>query len=371
MRPSTFRFLFFGIILTLLLAVAQSYLVPTAMGGICAILLFPAKQRLKRTTKLGAFVMTLAIACLFVIPLFLLLIYTAKNAFLELDELKGIFEIKESKSDFITTVFNITPIRQSLEWVADRFPISTKVLSDAIVEVLARSGKMLGLSIGELVRQIPATSVSLLVGLVSFYFFLKDGRKFILFLEKNSFFDPHQTQELFESITLICRSVIMAALVSGLVQAVLAIFVCALVGGSNLALIGLSIFFGSFIPVVGSMPVSLIITLIAFIKIGATEGTIVLINGMMLIGIDSLIRPWFLRGTVNLHPLLAFITALGGVQLLGFAGIFIGPIIAAIFVKLIPLLNSALSSSGNHSTAHLGHHPPHSLEKPSKSDHVP
>jgi predicted PurR-regulated permease PerM len=44
-----------------------------------------------------------------------------------------------------------------------------------------------------------------------------------------------------------------------------------------------------------------------------------------------------LRGTVHLHPLVAFIAAFGGIQTLGFLGVFLGPILAAVFVAALDL----------------------------------
>ena len=69
----------------------------------------------------------------------------------------------------------------------------------------------------------------------------------------------------------------------------------------------------------------------------SVKGIVLLVAALVVIGLDNVIRPWFLRGSANLHPLLAFIATLGGLQMLGFVGVFIGPIIAALFLLVLDI----------------------------------
>jgi len=77
-----------------------------------------------------------------------------------------------------------------------------------------------------------------------------------------------------------------------------------------------------------------------------TTGIILLTTAFVVAGLDNLIRPWFLRGSANLHPLLAFVATLGGLQMIGFSGVFIGPIIAALFLLVVDLYFTNLDISG-------------------------
>jgi predicted PurR-regulated permease PerM len=45
-----------------------------------------------------------------------------------------------------------------------------------------------------------------------------------------------------------------------------------------------------------------------------------------------------LRGSTNLHPLVAFVAAFGGLQTFGFPGVFLGPIIAGLFITTVKVL---------------------------------
>jgi predicted PurR-regulated permease PerM len=54
--------------------------------------------------------------------------------------------------------------------------------------------------------------------------------------------------------------------------------------------------------------------------------------------VDNLVRAAVLKGAADLHPLLAFLAAFGGLQVFGFLGIFLGPILAVLFLVTLELL---------------------------------
>jgi predicted PurR-regulated permease PerM len=59
---------------------------------------------------------------------------------------------------------------------------------------------------------------------------------------------------------------------------------------------------------------------------------------LMVAMTDNFVRPLFLRGATNLHPLVAFVAAFGALQSFGFVGVFLGPIIAGLFVTTVNVL---------------------------------
>jgi hypothetical protein len=63
-------------------------------------------------------------------------------------------------------------------------------------------------------------------------------------------------------------------------------------------------------------------------------------------GIDNIIKPLVLRGQSNLHPLLALLSILGGVQVLGPVGILVGPMLVSFLQALLEMLRKELDSFG-------------------------
>jgi hypothetical protein len=58
--------------------------------------------------------------------------------------------------------------------------------------------------------------------------------------------------------------------------------------------------------------------------------------------LDNVIRTYVLNSDAKLHPLLAFVSVLGGLQSMGLWGVFIGPIIASCLHALVQIFNTEL-----------------------------
>jgi predicted PurR-regulated permease PerM len=65
--------------------------------------------------------------------------------------------------------------------------------------------------------------------------------------------------------------------------------------------------------------------------------------GTVFVGLlDNAIRTYVLHSNVKLHPLLAFVSVLGGLEVLGLWGVFIGPIVASCLHALVRIFNIEL-----------------------------
>jgi predicted PurR-regulated permease PerM len=62
--------------------------------------------------------------------------------------------------------------------------------------------------------------------------------------------------------------------------------------------------------------------------------------------VDNLIKPLVLHGQSNLHPLLALLSVLGGVQALGPIGIFVGPMAVVFLQTGLKMLNTEIGRFG-------------------------
>jgi hypothetical protein len=63
-------------------------------------------------------------------------------------------------------------------------------------------------------------------------------------------------------------------------------------------------------------------------------------------GIDNVIKPFVLHGQSKLHPLLALLSILGGVTVLGPVGLLVGPMLVSFLQALLNMLRKELDSFG-------------------------
>ncbi len=78
-----------------------------------------------------------------------------------------------------------------------------------------------------------------------------------------------------------------------------------------------------------------------FILQDRTSALALLLVALVVSVLDNVVRPWVLKGSGNLHPLVAFVAAFGGIQVFGFSGVFLGPILAGICVELLTMSEGA------------------------------
>jgi len=85
----------------------------------------------------------------------------------------------------------------------------------------------------------------------------------------------------------------------------------------------------SFIPLFGTAPVTAGATLYLFAAGHPVSGIVMGAAGVLIGLSDNIVRPWAQGSQDNMHPLVALLAIFGGLKVFGFAGVFIGPVVAA------------------------------------------
>jgi predicted PurR-regulated permease PerM len=101
--------------------------------------------------------------------------------------------------------------------------------------------------------------------------------------------------------------------------------------------------FLSIIPLVGAFVVFIPAAIILAITGSWVKGLIVILFGTIVISqIDNVLRPMLIAGKTAMHPLLLFFSIMGGIAMFGLLGLVLGPIVAAIFVTLLKIVEFKL-----------------------------
>ena len=101
----------------------------------------------------------------------------------------------------------------------------------------------------------------------------------------------------------------------------------------------------SLLPLVGSAAVWIPAAIYLFINGHYVQGIILVAWGGGVVGtIDNVLRPLLMSGRVRMHTLLIFFSVFGGVQVFGFLGLFVGPVIIAITSTVLSLLREETRS---------------------------
>ena len=159
--------------------------------------------------------------------------------------------------------------------------------------------------------------------------------------------DRHEEQLLADFIR-VTRAVVAGSLAAAVAQGVLAGIGFRVAGLESVFLLTVVTSLTAMIPFIGAAFVWLPVSLwLIFIEQRTTARISLAVYGMTVIStVDNLIKPWILHGHSAMHPLAALMGVLGGVQLLGPSGVFIGPMAVAFLQTLLRILHREVAASG-------------------------
>ncbi|MFZ5434009.1 MAG: AI-2E family transporter, partial [Calditrichota bacterium] len=184
------------------------------------------------------------------------------------------------------------------------------------------------------------------VALYTLFFFYLDGPAFIEWLKRLLPLTSEQSDQLVRDFLATSKASIKVVVIIGLVQGAL--------GGLAFWICGIPAPFfwmmlmavASVIPAIGAQ----IITIpagIFLILAGKTWYGIGLLlwSWIVIANADNLLRPYLVKREVNLHELLVFLSALGGIATFGFAGVLLGPVIAALVKSSLTFYREAVAEA--------------------------
>ena len=99
---------------------------------------------------------------------------------------------------------------------------------------------------------------------------------------------------------------------------------------------GAVVSFVALVPIVGAFLVWIPMSAFFFLQGQSVRALILLlVGGLVVSSIDNILKPMIIQGRTDMHPLLLFLSVLGGMQVFGFLGILLGPLMVAILLSFL------------------------------------
>jgi predicted PurR-regulated permease PerM len=340
----------------LFIQVIAGFLLPLFLALLLVIIFRPVHRwildRSGKHGRLAALLTTVAILLLVLIPLFVL-------------SLQAIYETQALYQTAVKSPELAGDMSPSAKQ-ADEQPVpEASVLADWVIDKVAGLGNDLGLKVrkGEVKRSIghslqqalaplalrtgqflAQTLFGFVIMILGVYYFYADGPEMIHTLVRFSPLETDRTWELIGQFDDVTRAVVVATLSSAFAQGLLIGLGFKVAGVSSVFLLtGLSMLL-TLVPFVGSAIVWVPVCLYLFVEKQTTTAVLLAIYcGVVAIVADNVLRPMILHGRSKLHPLLALLSVLGGIQLLGPIGIFVGPMVVAFLQSLLNMIHQELT----------------------------
>lgn len=332
MRPqrlqSAFLFVALGLSLVLAFILLRPFLSVIVVSAMAAVVAYPLKMRIAglfrgRANGVSSFLTLLIVVVLILTPV----IFIAYQVFTEALVLYA--NLSDNRDQYFETLGRVVfePLQRLLPGFAFDVPGAIK---QGLTLLTANFGRLFSGTI--------EVFVDLVLFLIAFYYFLKDGPKFARgFMALSPLHDKFD-QDVFDRMSLAINSMVRGQLLVAVLQGFLTGLGFAFFGVPSPALWGSLAAICALVPGVGTSLVLVPGILFLFATGQTVPGLGLLAWGAVAVGlVDNLLGPTLIGKGAKIHPLFVLFAVLGGLALYGPMGFLLGPLTVSFVFALLDI----------------------------------
>lgn len=313
--------------LAVVLRMIGPFLLPLFLGGTMALVCRPLYRRLARWMRPSwASLAATALALMLVVAPLAGLSVLAVRQGVEVGQQMA--ELTDFSPRAITDVLSRSELVREL--VGGPAEVNRRLKG-----VIQSAGQLTVTAVIAIGKSVPRILLQLALAVIAFFFALLDGKRFLDWALGLDLLDRDVQRRLVEAFRETTLSAFVAGLAAASAQSVLIAVGFLALGVPGAFLAGGLTFILSWIPLLGSLPASLGGTLYLYFQGAGLKTALMIALGLAAGVVDNLVRPLVLKGRDDMHPLVGLVVIVGGIEMFGILGVFIGPILAAMLVALL------------------------------------
>ncbi len=190
-----------------------------------------------------------------------------------------------------------------------------------------------------IVSSVPLILLSVFIFCAALYFFLAEASVIYKIFLRQGLLTAAETKRLIRLFQNACYTTMVSSVLIAIAQAVIVTIGAVACDAGDPTVIFVITFFCAFVPVIGAGPVAFALAgykiLLGDYGQAIGLGVVSVIAGTA----DNLLRPFLVSNAEeDLHPVVSLLAILGALIVFGMPGLFLGPVIASVAVKIIPTL---------------------------------
>lgn len=239
-----------------------------------------------------------------------------------------------------------------LRVVWDKIIEKTAALNIEIVPLLGRSAqKMSEVIVGQIqsgAKNFLFFVLNYFITIVIFFFFVRDGEAMARGI-KDLFPMTRENKDIvFSRLEVTVSAVVRGLVVTGGVQAILAGLAFWILGVPFPVFLALLVAFLALVPIGGAVVVWAPSAFYLFLSGSWVKALILFLWGALVIStVDNFLKPLLIGEKTHIPTLFLFLAILGGMSFYGLIGVFLGPVILAIFLTLIDIYRKEYAQQPN------------------------
>lgn len=318
------RRLLLAVPLVLFLLFSRTLLLAMICGAVFAIALTPLCEALRRRfARFGDFapaVVVLLAMAFVAMPLAICAAFGAKDIETLGQRLVALEQVRliEGVSSETTKMAHRLGVPLKAPVVLAWMQRAAEAASDRVIELGHAS-----------VRGTGDALLSCFVFLLVFYFWLRDHARLQRLAVRLLPLRPVQTLRLWRMLRDSSIDAVLGACLVAMVQATVMLLFLVALGVPGAWLLSIVCFFMAFVPIVGTAPVALFAVAYLLLQQQPVAAAI-MIGGAIVVGLSDNALRLMLRPRASTPALISFVAIVSGLELIGIAGLFIGPVVAGL-----------------------------------------
>ncbi|CAN5364792.1 AI-2E family transporter [soil metagenome] len=184
--------------------------------------------------------------------------------------------------------------------------------------------------------------VALGVMLYLAFFFLRDAPRLSVLVDRAVPLRPEQRTALAARFIAVVRATIQGSLIVAIIQGMLGGILFWILGVGGAVLWGVAMAFFSLLPAIGTGLVWVPVAIYLLLTGSVWQGAVLVFCGLFVIGmVDNVLRPILVGRTTRIPDYIVLISTLGGIEVVGFNGFVVGPVIAALFISVWEIFSNS------------------------------
>ena len=328
-----------GVIGVLALVVFRPFLLTFTVAASVTLLLLPIQRRLAEALggrrSLASALIVLTTTAIVLVPLVSTFALLAGHVGQFLDWLRPRLAPSELERTWDNLVATLSP--EAANWLRSHQTQASALASEALGLVVTAARGVVQGALGGFTRALFELGLFFLI----LFFLLRDGDTLRGEFRLVSPFSEDQERAIFDHLGRTVKGVLLAMIAVPIAQGALASLGFLVIGVPSPIGWGVAVSLAAVVPVLGS-PLGWVPAVVWLFFNGSTAQWVsMLIFGVVVIsGVDNILKPLLLEGTAQIHPLLGFLSILGGAMAFGVFGLLLGPVILSLVISGIRIYRS-------------------------------
>ena len=224
------------------------------------------------------------------------------------------------------------PLRALAQKVMSRLPQDQGDLQDLTQKQSGRAAA----AVGGVLSATWDVVIQLVMMLIAFFFFLVDGPQLVDWFEDVMPLGRGQTRRLLAEFRQVSVAVIVSSVATAAIQAAVALVGYLIARVPNPFFFAIVTLIVALVPAVGAGSVVLAAAVIMYLGGHSYAALFLVLWGILAVGlIDNVVKPFLIRGGIELHGAVVFFALLGGLAYFGPVGLVAGPLVVSFFLAVI------------------------------------